>query len=311
MKSTTLRYLTGMALMLLSAFALAAGPVALLTQVKGSVEYSKDGETWKPVTRNKLLKSGYQIRSGVDGAGLLVNQVKGTARSMGSNTQVRILDDAIELVAGDLGEPREGNDLMGTLRQRFAQVQRHTTVRRAVQRPDQAMSVRLSTAKRITLSNNYPDLVWQSVGADYSYRLNIGDNHYPVPASAEGMVRFSVPVQAPGEHNYSVDVMQGETVVYSPRRPSTLKWLSDEESGSISQGLSKLRDEMGDDDFFIATYLSDQGLEVPAMDHYREYFSASSDNNDLRPLLIASYHALKLSNLRLHEAQIYNEALAE
>ena len=49
-------------------------PVAKLVQVTGSVEYSRNGTSWRPVTRTKYLFSGYQIKTGEDGGGKLVSQ---------------------------------------------------------------------------------------------------------------------------------------------------------------------------------------------------------------------------------------------
>jgi len=305
----TLRNLALFTLLLLSGYSWAASvPVALLTQAEGIVEFSKDGNDWKPVTRNKLLKSGYFVRTGAESSALLVDQNDNSARSLGANTQVKVGEGAVELLAGELSEPREGNDLMGTLRQRFAKVQRHTTVRRSVQRDDGEEDTRLSTAKRIVLSATYPDLVWESVGPELSYRLTVGANSYPVAATAEPLVRFTVPTQAAGEHDYQVEVVQGDQVVFTPRRPGTILWLSQEQEAAVASGLEKLRGEVGNDAFFIGAYLSDQGLEVPAMESFQAYF-AEADDNELRPLLIATYHSLKLKSLRLAEAQRYNEAL--
>jgi hypothetical protein len=52
-------------------------------------------------------------------------------------------------------------------------------------------------------------------------------------------------------------------------------------------------------------------MYIAAMDTYREYFNENPDDNDMRPLLIQSYQDLKLSDLRVNEARLYNAMLEE
>ncbi|KAF0109624.1 MAG: hypothetical protein FD149_2798 [Rhodospirillaceae bacterium] len=59
----------------LAGTALAEGsPMIMLTQPQGSVEFSKDGNAWSPVTRNKFLFTGNHVRTEADGAARIVNQ---------------------------------------------------------------------------------------------------------------------------------------------------------------------------------------------------------------------------------------------
>ena len=45
-------------------FAASKDPVAVLFQVKGKVEYTKNGTKWKKIRHSKFLFAGYQIRTG-------------------------------------------------------------------------------------------------------------------------------------------------------------------------------------------------------------------------------------------------------
>ena len=47
--------------------ALAAGPVAKLSQLEGTVEFSRDGAAWEVLSRNKYLFPGHEVRTGADG----------------------------------------------------------------------------------------------------------------------------------------------------------------------------------------------------------------------------------------------------
>lgn len=122
--------------------AFAAGPpVAMLIQAKGTVETSRDGATWKPVTRNKLLFTGDQVRTGADGSGTLINQTANTAQTIASGSQIEIAADEHKVVSGTLSkaEPATG-DLASGLANRFAEAQRYTTVRRALKSPARSSS---------------------------------------------------------------------------------------------------------------------------------------------------------------------------
>ena len=146
-------------------------PVAMLTQVKGDVQYSKNGKKWKKVRRNKYLFSGYQIKTGADGSGKLVNEGTQMARKVGSGSVIKITDTGAEMVSGSLSEPEAaGSSLSASLSKRFAKAQRYTTVRRSV---NKHKKVKLSTVKSISLSSKYPELVWEDMGSGFSYRLII------------------------------------------------------------------------------------------------------------------------------------------
>ena len=42
--------------------------------IQQGVEYSRDGERWRPVTRAKYVFAGYQVRTGANGSTSFVNR---------------------------------------------------------------------------------------------------------------------------------------------------------------------------------------------------------------------------------------------
>ena len=70
----------------------ARSPVGKLMDPNGAVEYSRDGEKWRPVTRAKYLFSGYHIRTGADGSGNFINQESGLAQSLSANVAAMVGD---------------------------------------------------------------------------------------------------------------------------------------------------------------------------------------------------------------------------
>ncbi|MBF0462009.1 MAG: hypothetical protein HQL87_11480 [Magnetococcales bacterium] len=286
----------------LSTSVLAGGPpVAMLTQVQGDVEVSKDGKEWKKVDRNKFLFAGYQIKTGADGSGKLVNQTTNLTQEIAAGSVVEITETDAKAVSGKLSDAaQDSGNLVSGIGQRFEKAQRYTTVRRSVEK--QSTEVKLDTIAEITLSATYPDLVWSGMGSEYAYRLVIDGKNYPVAATDSDMVRFTVPALTPGKHEYRVDVIKGSDSVYEPKKSGAIKWLSKEEEGQIAAGLAQVEKTSPKDNLSKAMFLEDKGLEVSALDLYRKYFEANADDADMYPMLIKAYHDLKLEKLKKDSA---------
>ena len=298
----------GLLLTGLTPAAFAAGPpVAMLIQAKGTVETSRDGTTWKPVTRNKLLSAGDQVRTGADGVGTLINQAANTAQSLASGSQVEITAGEHKVVSGTLSKPEPASgDLASGLANRFAEAQRYTTVRRGAQKPG---VIKLKVAPQISLSAAYPELAWQNVGKQYSYTLTIDGTAHEVVSVDGDIVRFKVPKLEAGVHGFAVAILENGQKVGDAEKEGSITWLSAEEDKTIAKAIGDIRNADPKDDFSVANLLDEKGLAVAAMDHYRSYFDANSDDNDMRPLLIRAYNELQLVQLRQKESLNYNNKL--
>ncbi len=310
--STSLIVITIAAMMGLSDAAEARQPpVGKLVQVEGNVEYSRNGNDWRPVRRTKYLFPGYQIRSGKDGGGKLINQRTGLSQELGRNTVVEISEDEFAVVDGSLSKPEEESvSIWESLANKFAKAQRYTTVRRSVTdgSDDNSCDNKVYTIRRVALSPSHPDLVWRNACPEYSYRLVIGKEAIDIPAqSTAEMIRYTVSDLKPGEYEYHVEVLDKDGTVYIPRRPSKLIWLNKRQERDL---LARL--ESFDDDLLLTTsVLEENDMYVAAMDEYRAYFQDYPNDNELRPLLIESYQNLKLSDLRENEARLYNSLDAQ
>ncbi|MED5241843.1 MAG: hypothetical protein VYA66_07890, partial [SAR324 cluster bacterium] len=68
---------------------------------------------------------------------------------------------------------------------------------------------------------------------------------------------------------------------------------------------------MDESGFMYAGLLKDNGLLVPALDHYTKFFTEFSDDediNELRPFLIEVYSRLRLAHLKSVELKKYESA---
>lgn len=302
-----------MAMMLLGLSMTASGrepPIAKLVQIEGTVEYSRNGTEWRPVKRTKYLFSGYQIKTGTDGGGKLINQESGMTQVLGPNSEILMEETTVALVSGSLSEPKqESASIFEGLSTKFATAQRYTTVRRSVTKPGEPeCDNKVRTIKSVTLSASHPDLVWRNACPEYSYKLVIDGNAVDIAAqSTSEMIRFTVADVKPGKHTYRVEVLDKDGTVYIPRSDSDFIWLDAKGEKAVMKAL----EVAGDDAFIKSGILEDKNMYVAAMDSYREYFNDNPDDNDMRPLLIQSYHDLKLSHLKESEARLYTASLEE
>jgi len=288
--------------------ALGAGaPVALLIQANGTVEYSRDGTAWKPVTRNKYLFAGDMIRTGADGSGKLIDQAKSTSQTIAASSQIQVDGTEIKVISGTRSaQEAASGDLVAGLGNRFAEAQRYTTVRRGAKKPNE---IKLRLPQEISLSSAYPELAWQNFGKQYSFVLTIDGKAHTVAGADGDMVRFKVPELGPGKHTFTMTVTENGKQVAEADKPGSIVWLSADDDEAIAESIAKIRAIDPKDDFSVANLLDEKGLAVAALDLYRKFFTENKDENELRPLLIRAYSELKLDELRQQEALNYNNQL--
>lgn len=291
-------------LLLAGGIAQAAAPVAKVKSYDGTVQYSKNGHTWREVRRpNKYLLPGYTVRTGRRSSAEITVQSTGDTQKLGANTVVRVNDSGLELISGELSKPEvSGGSFFQALYNKFLRSQRYTTVRRGTK----GDPTKFKTARSLTVSETYPDIAWQNVGPGYSYRLEIDGKSYEVPvASTAEMIRFTLPKLSPGEHEYRVSVMENGEVVFTPRRPGKLVWLSDEENREYLAEEQRFKSGDEADPIMLAAFQADHGFKVAALDTYRAFFKEYPDENEVRPMLAQAYAELGMADLQSKEAQTY------
>ena len=281
-------------------------PVSLLIQAAGSVDVSRDGVKWTPVTRNKFLFAGDVVRTGADGSGKLIDQVSNMAQTIAGNSLIKVEADGVKAQTGTLSAPQLANaDLAGGLANRFAEAQRYTTVRRSAHK--EGAEIKLRLIQQVALSATYPELAWEGFGKQYSYSLVIDGHAVTVPGVDGAVVRFRVPELSPGKHTFTVAVLDGAKKVADAEKDGQIVWLSAAEDQALVADVNKIKTAVPGDDFAVANLLDAKGVTVAAMDLYRKYFDENKNDNDMRPLLIKAYNDLKLHELREKEALTYNE----
>ena len=290
-------------------------PLGMLTEIKGKIEYSKNGKRWKKVRRNKFVYKDYLVKVSADSSVKYMNQETSETTQLTANSKVKITPEGLQALEGNLGETDAGGGLLAGLSKQFKKTQKYTTVRRSVQK--EGIHLKLATN---TVSNEFPELAWETAGVQYSYKLHLGKQDrkskewtdsavYDVPATLEEIVRTKIkPISK--KQKYFVEVLDGSGGIAYTTEPANLKVLSGKKLAKFNKqkdGILKL-DESG---FLYAGLLKDNGLLVPALDKYQHFFAENADDediNELRPFIIEVYSKLRLAKLKSAELKKYQSA---
>ena len=304
----------------LSAFALQPAlakkvPLGMLVEIKGNITYSKKGDRWKKVRRNKFVYKNYLVKVDANSTIKFLNQKTNQTTLLTANSTVKVTADGLEIIAGSLGDTSSGGGLLSGLSKQFSKTQKYTTVRRAAKK--EGLDLKLATN---TVSADFSELAWESAGAEYAYRLHLGSKDrktktwsdaavYEVPSTGDGIVRTNIkPISE--KQKYFVEVLDGSGTVAFTSKAANLKVLSGKKLAKFNKqkGQFQSLDESG---FMYAGLLKDNGLLLPALDQYTKFFTEFSDDddiNELRPFLIEVYSRLRLAHLKSVELKKYNSA---
>lgn len=297
-----------------SLYAGSKDPVGVLFQVKGKVEYTKNGKKWKKVRRNKFLFSGYQIRVGQKGSGKVTIQSTGESLKLSPNSLIKVTKNGLQAKRGKILAAESTNKLMSGLMKKFTRSQSYTTVRRSY---DQN-KLKLETARKMTLSEAYPHLVWENLGNAYSYRLVLGDQVYHIPATDDSIVRVKIkPFE--GKKTYKIDAIKGGKIAVSlepfkKRGKETLhsaSWLKQADRQQFQNDVRDIQKTYGESSFMLGSFFEKQDMWVAAMDQYRQYLSENPDEIEMSPYLFRVYKKLQLEGIYRTELAQWKKAMQE
>jgi len=314
---TILRVLAVSSLLFLitsSVYADKKDPVGVLFQAQGKVEYSKNGKSWKDVRSSKFLFSGYQIRTGSDSNAKVTLKESGVTMNIGPDSLIEVASDNLNAKSGTLAAAEDSSKLMSGLMNKFSKAQSYTTVRRSHKQKE----VKITAVRELALTDEYPDMVWESVGSEYSYQLQVGDQTYDVPATTEPVVRARIKPFS-GEQEFKIRVLKGSEVVdeleatKSSGKDSSYKavWISGQQKSDISAEIGKIQQTFGKDSFMLGSLFEKQEMWVAAMDQYRRYLNENPDELEMTPYLFRVYKKLKLETVYKKELEAWKDATME
>ncbi len=323
---TMLKYVLVISLVLFAFSSVNAGvkdPVAFLSQVKGKVQYSKNGKKWKKVRRSKFLFIGYKIRTGANASGQVVVQKTGQKFVLGSNSVISVVivdkdkqgraitkEGRLKTEKGSLSAVDASSKLVAGLMKRFSKAQTYTTIRRALKSDE----VVIKAPRKIMVSDEYPHVAWNNLGKQYNYRLSVGNRTYDIAETEGNIVRVKLrPFE--GTQVFKIHVLKGDEEVAalkeygSKKKEHTISWLSNKQKIDFEKTQNSITKEYGADSFMLGTYFEKQKMWVAAMDHYKSYLQKNPDEIEMTPYLFKVYRTLKLTRTYDEELKTWNEAM--
>ena len=206
-------------------------PLGMLVEIKGKIEYSKNGKRWKKVRRNKFVYKGYFVKVNADRSVKYMNQETSETTQLTANSKVKVTPEGLQAMEGSLGQTDAGGGLLSGLSKQFKKTQKYTTVRRSVKK--EGIHLKLATN---TVSEEFSELAWETAGVEYAYRLHLGKQDrkskewtdsavYDVPPTSEEIVRTKIkPISK--KQKYFVEILEGSGGVAFTSEPANLKVMS-------------------------------------------------------------------------------------
>jgi len=289
-------------------------PVGVLFKTKGKVEYTKNGKRWKKVRRNKFLFSGYQIKTGADGSGQITVKATGKNFQIGPNCVILVTKKGLEAKQGTIEAKASASKLTAGLMKKFSKSQSYTTVRRSHKKK----KISIKAARKLTLSDDHPFVVFNNVGKDYEYQLSVGDQVRDIPATKDAIVRVKLD-PFDGTQELTIKALKdGKSVAelkpYKSRgkqKKQTVSWLKEKDKKKLQNSIQGVQDEYGDAGFMKGTLYEKQNMWVAAMDQYKQYLEENPDEIEMTPYLFRVYKKLYLDNTYKKELEKWRTAMME
>jgi hypothetical protein len=285
----------------------AHGPVGLLIQTQGDVYHSFRDKNQKKVYRNMFLFKGSTIKTGPASTCRFIDQVNSKLIDVEENSEVQLINTGVHVVKGNVTQgPVNGGFLQG-IRRKYRRVQRYSSIQRHAHKES---GIEFSTAKKIVISKKFPDIVWENIGKQYRYQLQINNQDIMVPAPQNSdIVRYPLTNLEPGQYNYKVTVLDNNLPIAFSDPKNQIVVISDKEQNKIDCSKQCIV-QFGAENLFIQAYhLEENGLIVAAMDLLEKTAQTDKQNNDVRMFLIKSYNDLKLMKCKKKELVFFYQNL--
>jgi hypothetical protein len=289
-------------------------PVAVLFQAKGNVEYTKNGVKWKKVRRNKFLFSGYQIRSGETGSGVITNRISGEDSLLQPNTTFVVTEKGLKVKDGKLVESKTSNALMAGLIKRFSRSQSYTTVRRSADQRSNGFDI----VRHLIVTDDYPYLIWENLDQKYRYELTVGSDFYSIDPTKELVVRVKIkPFKDTKQIRLKAFQGSKEITQLQPYKKQgdlknhTIHWMTESEKRLFDDSIRTIQNKYPDNAFMLGSFFEKEQMWSAAMDQYKIYLEENPDEIEMTPYLFRVYKKLKFKNIYKDELKLWTQAMKE
>lgn len=271
-----------------SLFAGPKGPAAVVSGVKGKVQYSKaTGKKWKTIRRSKFMRVGYTLKTAKDGSAKVTVQATGESFIVKPGSTIRVQAKALKVIEGNIEADEASSALVAGLMKRFDKSQSYTTVRRAAS----SKKIAVHAARSLTVNAEHPYLVFEGAGLPgYTYQIRVGKDTYKIKGDKNKVVKAKLKAFK-GEQAYSIDVYKGKKKVYAmkPYRKGknkldrVLTWMDASSSKGLSDQLAKVDQAFPGNQVMRSKVYEEQGLFVAAMSEYEKFLVENPDEEEVYP----------------------------
>ena len=279
----------------------AKGPLGLLIQTEGDVYHQYRGKNIKKVYRNMFLFNGSSLLTRVGSTCRFIDQVNSKLVDISENSEVLFTNTGINVIKGKISEKPLNGGFFNGIRRKYSKAQRYSSIQRSSYKKT---DIEFSTAKSIVISKKYPDIVWENVGRNFNYKLNVNGQSHIIKSdkiSNNDIVRFTLADLLPGSYTYTVAVLENDEIISQSNPKNKIIVLSENKQEEIDTSQSCLN-ELGTTNLFLkAFFLEEKGLSVAAMDFFKKNSESNLHNNHARLFLIQAYNDLKLKKCKARE----------
>lgn len=278
-------------------------PLALLIEIKGKVEFSKNGQSFQLIhTKDRFILDGYHVQTGDDGSVIVIFLQQDNMCKVEPNSHIEIINGYIKKVNGKFIDLPSSEKVLEDIDRLYLHAMKYTMARKSSKKK----KIKVKLPRSLSACKDYPILVWDNCGNEYSYRLTVGNNTYDVPASKEKVVRFKLPDLKPGEYKYAVEILKGAEVVYKPKRTKKLNILADDALANFNKAKEIINRIAKGNLLLLGMRLEELDINAAAYDVYDQYFNKHPDDNEMRPFFIRACHSLKLKDVQMEQIHLFN-----
>ena len=278
-------------------------PLALLVNVEGKVELSKNGQTFQIInTKDRFILDGYHIQTGADGSGTIIFLQQDNMCKIEPNSHIEIINGYIKKVNGKFKDLPSSEKVLEDIDRQYLHAMKYTMSRKSSGKK----KLKVKLPRSLSVCKDLPLLVWDNCGNDYSYRLTVGSNTYNVSASKDKVVRFTLPELKPGKYKFAVEVLKGGEVVYKPKKTKKLEVLADDAIAGLKKSKDIIDRIAKGNLLLLGMRLEELDINAAAYDAYDRFFKSHPDENEMRPFFVRACHSLKLKEMKMEQINLFN-----
>jgi len=298
-----------------TSFAGKKDPIGMIFGVEGKVEYNKTpyDNKWRKVRRNKFIFEGYQIRTDIKSSAKIALKKTGETFVVKEDSIINVTKSGLTTINGSIKQFENQNKLLGGLMKRFKKSQSYTTVRRSAEKS----GISIDAVRNVVISSESPIIMWESVGIDYRYELEVGYNTYLIPPDT-GIIEAVIDTFS-GKRKFNIKVFKGdkfimETGKYRSRgrmKERFIKILSRSEQRNIRNAIEAINDNFGDNSFMLGSFYERKKMWFAALEQYKSYLNENPEELEMEPYVFALYKKLKFKKTYKDELSIWNEKMRD